>query len=345
MTRSSIGTGARHPASSVQVEERLEARHVNWRLEPNFALIEIVDVEGQQVRLIENRAPIEMVKRFAEQMKAGAQFPAIVVNDRGELIDGNTRRHAALKAGRDTISAYICSGLSGLQARSLSVELNQCHGLSMTEAEVRRYIRSAVQEGQTLDTKACARMTGMKPAKLDRWKAQATFELRAARLGIPDSDIVQLSDSVQAALVKIRLTSTLKAVAALAIAARMPAVDVIKLVVRVNAASSEAAALAEVSAERDSRADAIRSNATGFSSPRRAGQRSVMHAAALLKLNVDDLLDVPEDKRADAMHRLSGLRDHLDQAIAAASIRWAVEPEASDHSLSPTVPELTEVRG
>lgn len=343
MTRSPSGNGARHPASSVQVEERLDARHVDWRMEPNFALSEIVDAEGQQVRLIQNRAPADMVTRFAEQMKAGAQFPAIVLNDRSELIDGNTRRQAAHQAGRSTISAYICSGLSGLQARSLSVELNQCHGLSMTEGEVRLYVRSAVKEGQTLDIKACARMTGMKPAKLDRWKAQATFELRAARIGIPDTDIVQLSDSAQAALTKIRLTSTLKQVTSLAIAARMPAGDVAKLVVRVNAASSEVAALAEVTAERESRADAIRSTATGFSSPKRVGHRSVMHVAALLKLNVDDLLDVPQEKRAAVMHRLSSLRDHLDQAIAAASVRWAVEP--SDHSMSSTEPELTEAHG
>ena len=55
-----------------------------------------------------------MVTRFAEQMKAGAVFPAIIVNENGELIDGNTRRLAALKAKRSTIAAYVCRGLTPL---------------------------------------------------------------------------------------------------------------------------------------------------------------------------------------------------------------------------------------
>ena len=70
-------------------------------------------------------------------MKHGAQFPAIVLNDRLERIDGNTRLEARIKNGDMTIPAYICHGLTQLQARSLSVELNQSNGLAMTEEEIR----------------------------------------------------------------------------------------------------------------------------------------------------------------------------------------------------------------
>src|ERR1700722_13857120 len=89
-----------HSASSTLVEDRLRARHITYRLEPNFAIDKIAETDGNQVRLIEHRAPPDMVSRYAEQMKAGATLPAIVVNDRAELIDGNTRRLAAIKAGR-----------------------------------------------------------------------------------------------------------------------------------------------------------------------------------------------------------------------------------------------------
>ena len=82
-----------------------------------------------------------MVTRYAQQMKTGAIFPAIVVNELGELIDGNTRRRAAVKAGRSTMAAYICRDLTPLQARSLSVELNQANGLAMDEKELHAYVQ------------------------------------------------------------------------------------------------------------------------------------------------------------------------------------------------------------
>src|SRR5205823_3856296 len=91
-TRTGSSTGAStHSTSSNQVEERLRARHIPFSFEPNLPVDEIGITEGQQVRLIRHRAPPEMVARYAQQMKAGAVFPAIVVNDRRELIDGNTR--------------------------------------------------------------------------------------------------------------------------------------------------------------------------------------------------------------------------------------------------------------
>src|SRR5271154_4959333 len=98
----SSGQGS-HPASSPEIERKLQARYIEYVFEPNLSVGDIVDVEGNQVRLSEHRAPREMVERYAEQMKAGAIFPAIVVNDRRELVDGNTRRLAALKIGRDVI--------------------------------------------------------------------------------------------------------------------------------------------------------------------------------------------------------------------------------------------------
>lgn len=333
MARKTSKAIAPHSASSSQVEDRLRARHIDFKLEPNLGIDTIVDAEGQQVRSIEHRAPGPMVTRFAEQMKAGATFPAIVINENGELIDGNTRRLAAVKAGRSTIAAYICHGLTPLQARSLSVELNQCHGLSMTDEEIYAFVRGAVQEGQSLDTKAYARMTGVRPAKLERWKAQATFQLRARRCGIPDAHVAGLPGSAQAALNGIRLTPVLIAATSLATAGRMTSGDIRKLVVAINAATSEAAALAVVAAERDSRGQDIRSIASGFSPTNRPSRRSAMHVAALLKITVDDLLDVAPDRRTATVENLCDLRAHLDRAIATANVQWGLEqPEPNQSS-------------
>src|ERR1700733_9379053 len=158
-----------HPSASGQTESKLTARHIPFVLEPNLDIRRIRDVEGNQVRLSEHRAPKATVDRYAEQMKAGAIFPAIVVNDRHEIVDGNSRWMASQRNKRDTIAAYVCSDLSALQARSLSVELNQSHGLSMTDEELRAFVPGAVEEGQVLDARAYSRITGAKASTLGRW--------------------------------------------------------------------------------------------------------------------------------------------------------------------------------
>jgi hypothetical protein len=328
MTRDARDSGARHSASSVQIEERLEARHIDYRFEPNYSIDAIVDAEGHQVRLIEHRAPTEMVTRYAQQMKAGAVFPAVVVNERGELIDGNTRRRAALKAGRSTVPAYICRDLTPLQARALSVELNQANGLPMQENELRAYVRGAVLEGQTLDTRTCARITGVQPSRLERWKAQAQFEQRARQCGIREADIAVLPESVQAALNGVRLVPVLIEATSVAAAARMPLKAVRSMVSRANAATSEAVALEVIAGERAARADDIRAIASGFAARRRVGQRSTMHIAALLKFPVDDLLEVPPENREQTIARLRDLRDHAARAITTATARWNLDEVA-----------------
>lgn len=319
----------RHSATSIQIEERLAARHVDYGFEPNYSIHRIIEAEGHQVRLIEHRAPTEMVTRYAQQMKTGAVFPAIVVNERGELIDGNTRYRAALRAARSTIAAYICRGLTPLQARALSVELNQVNGLPMDESELHAYVRGAVQEGQTLDSKTCTRITGMRPSILERWKAQAQFEQRAKQCGIRDVDVAALSESVQAALNGIRLVPVLVEATWLALAARMPSSEVRNMVTRINSATSEADALAVVAAERAAHADGIRAIASGFVARRRVGHRSAMHIAALLKLEVDDLLEVAPENREQTVTRLRDLRDLVSRALDASTRRWNVDENDS----------------
>src|SRR5205085_5078456 len=164
-----------HPATSEQVEAKLSARLIDYLFEPNLPIDAGRGVEGNQVRLGEHRAPKQMVERYAEQMKRGATFPAIVVNERRELIDGNTRRAAAMKNGATALPAYVCSGLTALEARSLSIELNQSHGIRMTDEEIRRFVAGSVREGHDLDTKSYARITGAKASTVARWVAAEKF--------------------------------------------------------------------------------------------------------------------------------------------------------------------------
>jgi hypothetical protein len=333
-----------HPSASAQTESKLAARHVRYVFEPNVDIKQIRDVEGNQVRLSEHRAPKAMVDRYTEQMKAGAIFPAIVVNDGYAIVDGNSRWMAAQRNKRETIAAYVCSDLSALQARSLSVELNQSHGLSMTDEEIRAFIIGAVEEGQVLDAKAYARMTGIKASRLSLWVAATHFDMRAARDGMASGQLKDLADSVRAALNVSRLEAVFVQTTALAVDARVPAVHLRTIITEANAAPSEAEALVVVARAREARSEDIRTIASGFKSAPRKSKGSALHIGGLLRFEVADLLDVSPDKQAEMFTRMSCLRDRLDAALAQARVEWSLEGyrEAAHHTL-PQPRDLTHI--
>lgn len=314
-----------HPSASAQTERKLAARHVRYVFEPNLDIRQIRDVEGNQVRLSEHRAPKAMVDRYAEQMKAGAIFPAIVVNDRYEIVDGNSRWMASQRNKRETIAAYVCSDLSVLQARSLSVELNQCHGLSMTEEEIRAFLTGAVEDGQVLDPKAYSRMTGIKVSKLARWVAAKHFDMRAARDGMVGDQLKGLADSVRAALNVAKLEAVFVQVTTLAVDARVPAAQLRTIITDANAAPSEAEALTVVARARAARSQDIRMIASGFKTTPRKRRGPALHIGGLLRFEVADLLDVSPDKQPEMFTRMSSLRERLDEALARARVEWNLE--------------------
>ncbi len=322
-------TRTTHPAISPQVEQMLAPRSIDYDFEANLRISEIRDAEGNQVRFREHRATKDQVQKYATAMKHGATFPAIVVNDAHELIDGNTRRAAALKNGYDTIAAYICHGTSPLENRSLSVELNQSNGQSMTDAEIRAFIERAVLEGQHPEIKTLSRMTGVRETKIGRWIAETQFRSRATREGITDAHVEVLPDSTRAALNGARLAPVFKELTTLAAEARMPANDVKKVVTAVNSASSEAEALAIVEGERRSRASELRAVASGFK-PRHRSKGSAQHVGGLLRFNVDDLLDVAPEKQFETYDRMKSLRDRLNAVVERAEREWDLTPPEDD---------------
>ncbi len=325
-----------HLSASAQTESKLAARHVHFAFEPNLDISHIRDVEGNQVRLSEHRAPKAMVDRYAAQMKAGAIFPAIVVNDRYEIVDGNSRWMAAMRNKKEVIAAYVCSDLSALQARSLSVELNQSHGLSMTEEEIRAFITGAVGEGQVLDTKAYSRMTGVKVSTLARWVAAKHFEMRATRDGMGIDQLKDLADSVRAALNVAKLEAVFLHATMLAVDARVPAQQLRRIITEANAAPSETGALAVVAQARDARSEEIKAHAAGFKTARRKSKGSALHIHGLLRFEVEELLDVSPDKQAEMFAHMASLRDRLDGVLTRARREWnlGASDDAADWNLS-----------
>ena len=323
-------TRTTHPAISPQVEQMLVARNIDYDFEPNVRISEIRDAEGNQVRFREHRATKDQVQKYATAMKHGATFPAIVLNDANELIDGNTRRAAALKNGYDTIAAYICHGTTPLENRSLSVELNQSNGQSMTDAEIRAFIERAVMDGQHPEIKTLSRMTGVRDTKIGRWIAETQFRSRAAREAITDAHVDVLPDSTRAALNVTRLAPVFKELTTLAAEARMPANDVKKVVTSVNSAPSEAEALAIIEGERRSRASELRAVASGFKPREHRSKGSAQHIGGLLRFKVEDLLDVAAEKQFETYDRMKSLRDRLNAVVERAEREWDLTPPEDD---------------
>jgi hypothetical protein len=305
----------------------LKARNIDFDFEPNVQIAEIRDAEGNQVRLTEHRAPKEQVAKYATAMKHGASFPAIVLNDRLEKIDGNTRLEARIKNGDGTIAAYICHGMTPLDARSLSVELNQSNGLAMTDEEIRRFIDGAVKEGQQPEVRALSRMTGVRETKITRWIAETQFIARAKREGIEDRHVNALPATTRSALQVVRLAAVFRALTILAAEARMPVAPVKKIVGEANGAASEAEAMTIVENERESRAPEIRAVASGFS-PRddRRSKGSAQHIGGLARFEVEDLLDVAPEKQFETFQRLRMIRDRLDEVVSRAEREWDLTP-------------------
>jgi hypothetical protein len=338
MAKSKLAT---HPAASPQIAGMLKSRGISYDFEANLKISEIRQAEGNQVRLTEHRAPKDQVTKYAVAMNHGAVFPAIVVNDRLERIDGNTRVEAAMKNRVETIAAYICHGLTPLEARSLSVELNQSNGLAMTEEEIRRFIDGAVREGQHPEVRTLSRMTGVREAKIARWIAGTMFVARAEREGIDERHVNVLPPSTRSALQAARLVAVFRALTQLAAEARIPAAQVKKIVAQANGAASERDALALVDAEREARADEIRAVASGFS-PRdnRRSKGSAQHIGGLVQFNVDDLLDVAPERQYETYKRLKLLRERLDQVVERAASEWDLTPpdEIDDPDLATPAP-------
>lgn len=320
-----------HPAMSQQVEQMLSARGIQYDFEANVQISEIRLAEGYQVRLTEHREPKDQVAKYSVAMKHGAQFPAIVLNDRLERIDGNTRLAARIKNGETTIPAYICHNLTPLQARSLSVELNQSNGLAMTEQEIRRFVDGAVQEGQHADIRTLFRMTGVTETKLQRWVAETLFNTRAEHEHIDERHASVLPPSTRAALNSARLAAVFCEITQLAAEARIPAAGVKKLVAQANQASSESDALAVVAAERENRAAEIRAVGSGFS-PRNARRSngSAQHLGGLARFKVEDLLDVDPEKQFETFQRMRLIRDRLDEVVERAEREWDLTPPADE---------------
>lgn len=319
-----------HPAASRQTERMLVARQVDYVFEPNLELRAIRISEGHQVRFGDNRTPKKMVDHYAEQMRRGAVFPAIVVTEQFGLIDGNTRCAAAAKNRAGTLAAYVCSGMTPLETRSLSIELNQIHGLRMTDDEIRGFIVGCVHHGVEVDVGSYARMTGIKATLLARWIAVERYRVRTAKLGLPSCETRRLLDPAAAVLEGARLDAVFAAATKLAIETGPSAAQLKAVITTANAAPSEDEALAIV-AVNQGRRSAVGMRHSSSRWPRRSAM-SGLHLGGLLRFSVDELLDVAPLRQRETFAGLCMVRDLLDAAVTTAERTWNINDRDTSSS-------------
>src|SRR3954466_2219270 len=114
-----------------RTESVLTSLGVKFEYVPEFPMSDLISDPTTQVRREENRAPKPEVERYHGLLKAGAEFPPIVVTGANKVIDGNTRWGAYDRMRRTTIPAYRCNITAPAVAKRIGVELNAVHGKRM----------------------------------------------------------------------------------------------------------------------------------------------------------------------------------------------------------------------
>lgn len=228
-------------------EALLQNWQLRYRLEPKF-LIEQIEVDsGAQVRFEYNRAARGTVAEYAIQLKAGANFPPIVLRDlgngRGQLVDGNTRRAAFMQEGRLAIPALLVEITSVAQARLLGAALNEQGGVRLDQNEAMEAALLAMEEGYT--DAQIERLVGRRASVIRQWRDQQTAADHAKRL---DIDLAQVPKTQRRALSKVAQDRPFRELAKLTSTRKLPAADVNALIKDVQQAASEDAAVELIAA-------------------------------------------------------------------------------------------------
>lgn len=111
-----------------------------------------------------------VVSRYVENLRAGAQFPPIIV-ERGtrRVLDGWARVIAYRKVGRETITADFQDVPEGVSAKLYAASLNSGHGIFRPLRELREVAAAVCSAHPEYDRRRVARQLGVLPETLDRW--------------------------------------------------------------------------------------------------------------------------------------------------------------------------------
>lgn len=139
------------PSWAQEAGRRIELMGFHFRFHEDYSLWDTG--KHLQVRDDEELAPQRTVREYAEQMKAGDQFPPAILTGDGYLVDGATREEAARRIGKRTFPAFILDEVlyedapEPLQEKlvTLAAMMNITHGNRLSESSKMRVIEYIAQ--------------------------------------------------------------------------------------------------------------------------------------------------------------------------------------------------------
>jgi hypothetical protein len=235
-----------------RIEDWLTERGVTWEFVEALAVADIDEWHSltNQARL--EALDAETVDRYAEDMKRGHVFPAILVRRRGSLLanlGGNHRVAGARKAKRKTLAAYVVE-CDDRTSRILALEDNRFHGLAPAEEERLLQAVQLVESGDA-DPFEAAAIVGVSGSKLARELVVVKGDRKAKQLGVTGWE--SLGKLARHRISQLDDDTLFEETARLAALSNMGSKDATEIVSRVNAAKTVTEALKILGTEREFR--------------------------------------------------------------------------------------------
>ncbi len=251
------------PACSEQVESWLTARGVKFKPCRRIPLEKIKHAESRRNQARAEALDPEVVDRYTVAVRAGEEFPPIVVYKAGSgfvIIDGNHRDEAHVRAGVETIVAYeVAEDTPSHLIELLTVEANTRHGQPTDTAWRVKQAMQLMATGEH-DMEVVTSALGVTPSQITSARRAAKADERARRLGVYGWE--DLPVSTRAILSALTSDPVFVTMGEAVIETSMGSGDELKNLVRqVKSATSEADALrlvGEVADQRKTRMGALK---------------------------------------------------------------------------------------
>lgn len=295
----------------------IEAKLQNWNIAydyiPAFDLDHLEVVEVAQVRFAEHRVNPAQVEEYRQQMLNGAMFPPLVVMHPNIVVDGNTRRSAAMKARIKTMPVFVARFPSTALARAFAAAVNQTGGRRLAPDEARASSQALLEAGYTEE--AVSLEIGYSRTQVGKWKTEMAFAERARRTGIAHA-IEDVKRSQQHQIGQLRSDPVFAEVARTVLDLNPPAKDVTELVKIAKEAHSDADALHKIAEARASMSPAGPPPHRPTVSPALASWRRCAPQILGHESNPLDFLEVDPARRQAAIEMWRQMRGLSDQVLA-----------------------------
>lgn len=309
-----------------QVEEWLNDWHVKWT---HIGRVSLNDFDFE--RSLRNQARLgdpvdqEYVDRYAEAMKAGSEFPALVVWKTREgkyvIIDGNHRLVSSRAADYEP-SVYVVDARAQT-ITAMTFEANVRHGKATSEEERVHHALYLIDNGMSKREAAQRMAVGVNKIN----KASLTIDAmrRADGAGINRKDWESIPEAGRNRLSMLHTDEALAAAVQLVHDAGLQTAEIFELVSMVNDTRSGSRQVAIIKAQRQVYAERIQDKLAGLAPQKGKRTRSPKSALAttvglMLTLPessaiVDSLGEAEREEYVprldEAIERLTGLRKAL----------------------------------